>query len=220
MSRKTLEINNQVYDYMMSVSLRESPILNELRQETAKHPLSNMQIAPEQGQFFSLLIKALRVVNAIEIGVFTGYSSLAIALALPENGKLIACDTNEETTKVAQEYWRKANVEHKVDLHIGPAIDTLDKLLLNAQANSFDFGFIDAHKPEYIEYYERLLKLIRPGGIIAIDNVLWSGHVANRDIQDEDTIAIREFNQHLHDDDRVDISLLPIADGITLALKK
>ena len=220
MTRKSLQLSEQVYDYMLSVSLREPTILKELREETAKHPLANMQIAPEQGQFFSFFIEALNVRNAIEIGVFTGYSSLAIALALPDDGKLIACDNDPEATKIAQRYWEKAGISKKIKLRIGPAIETLEQMIRKGQENLFDFGFIDAHKPEYIDYYERLLKLIRPGGIVIIDNVLWSGHPANDEVQDEDTIAIRQFNQHLHNDDRVKISMLPLADGVTLVFKK
>ncbi|MCZ6804155.1 MAG: class I SAM-dependent methyltransferase [Proteobacteria bacterium] len=219
MSRKSLQLTDQVYDYLLSVSLREPRILKECRDETSIHPLANMQIAPEQGQFFSFLIQILHVKKAIEIGVFTGYSSLSIAMALPEDGHLDACDIDPEMAAIAQQYWEKANVAEKITLRIGPAIDTLDKLIEANQENSYDFAFIDAHKPEYIEYYERLLRLIKPGGAILVDNVLWSGKPADDEKQDEDTVAIRQFNKHLLNDERVFISMLPVADGITLVMK-
>ncbi len=220
MSRQSLQVNNQIYNYLLSVSLREPDVLKELRQETNKLPSANMQIAPEQGQFFAFLIKILQVKSAIEIGVFTGYSSLSIALALPEDGELIACDIDAETTKIAQRYWEKAGVQHKIKLRIAPAIETLDLLINNGHTDSYDFAFIDAHKPEYIDYYERTLRLIKPGGVIVIDNVLWSGLPANLEIQDEDTVAIRNFNQHLHNDERIFISMLPVGDGLTLAVRR
>lgn len=219
MSRQSLQLNDQVYDYLLSISLREPELLTKLREETAAHPMSNMQIAPEQGQFFSFLVKALKVQKAIEVGVFTGYSSLSIALAMPKNGKLVACDIDAEVTKKAEKYWQLADVHKKIDLQIGPAIETLDMLITQGQSEQFDFAFIDAHKPEYIDYYERLLKLIRPGGVIVIDNVLWSGDVADLEKKDENTVAVREFNQHVYNDDRVFISMIPVADGLTLAFK-
>ena len=219
MSRQSLQLNDHVYDYLLSTSLHEHDLLKELRDETARLPMARMQIAPEQGQFFSFLIKALNVEKAIEIGVYTGYSSLAIAMAMPDQGKLIACDIVPETSRIAQRYWDKAGVSNKVDLHIAPALDTLDKLIDKGLNGHFDFAFIDAHKPEYIDYYECLLQLIRDGGVIAIDNVLWSGDVADPEKQDEDTVAIREFNQHIYHDTRVFISMIPVADGITLAIK-
>jgi predicted O-methyltransferase YrrM len=219
MSRKSIQLDEQVYNYLLSVSLRESQILLECREETAKLPMARMQIAPEQGQFISFLIKSLHIKKALEIGVYTGYSSLSIATALPDDGFLDACDIDPEITAIAKKYWDKANVAEKISLHIGPAIETLDKLIEENQSESYDFAFIDAHKPEYIDYYERTLKLIRSGGVILIDNVLWSGSPADNAIQDEDTVAIRKFNEHLLKDERVLISMLPVADGITLALK-
>ena len=215
-----MQLDEQVYNYLLSVSLRESQILQECRTETAKHPMARMQIAPEQGQFISFLIKSLNVKNALEIGVFTGYSSLTIAMSLPQDGHLDACDSDPEVTAIAKKYWNKANVAEKINLHVGPALETLDTLLEENKNNTYDFAFIDAHKPEYIDYYERALQLIRPGGVIMVDNVLWSGNVADKCIQDEDTVAIRLFNEHVKNDDRVMISMLPVADGITLALKK
>ncbi len=220
MSRKSLQLNDAVYNYLLSVSLRESKILEECRAETAQLPMARMQIAPEQGQFISFLISLLNVKKALEIGVYTGYSSLCIATALPDDGHLDACDIDPDITALAKSYWDKAGVSEKISLHIAPAITTLDKLIARNQTETYDFAFIDAHKPEYIDYYERTLQLIRKGGVILIDNVLWSGHPANDEIQDEDTIAIRRFNEHLQSDERVMISMLPVADGITLALKR
>jgi caffeoyl-CoA O-methyltransferase len=219
MSRKTINLNDTLYDYLLSVSLREPPALRELRAETARHPMSNMQIAPEQGQFMYLLVKLMRAKKTIEIGVFTGYSALWTALALPEDGQLIGCDINEEYAAIARRYWEKAGVAGRIDLRLAPALDTLDALLADGAAGSLDFAFIDAVKEEYPDYYEKVLKLLRPGGLIAIDNVLWEGRPADPEETDSSTRAIREFNSKLHKDKRVDISLLPVADGLTLALK-
>jgi predicted O-methyltransferase YrrM len=219
MATQTLGLDRNLYDYFHSISLREPEILSQLRQETAKHPMAMMQIAPEQGQFMALLIQLMGAKKTLEVGVFTGYSSLAVALALPSDGKIIACDTNEEYTAIARHYWQKAGVADKIDLRIAPALDTLDELIAQGQANTFDFAFIDADKSNYDNYYERALQLVRPGGLIAIDNVLWGGKVADRDVQDNRTKAIRELNQKLHQDKRVTISLVPIADGLTLARK-
>lgn len=219
MSRQSLQLDDQLYNYLLSISLREPDLFEQLREETAKHPMARMQIAPEQGQFIVFLLKALQVKSAIEVGVFTGYSSLCIATALPEDGKLVACDISTEYTDIARRYWDKARVTEKVDLRIGPAIETLDAMIDDGQSGQFDFAFIDAHKPEYIEYYERCLVLLRQHGVIMIDNVLWNGNPVNPAKQDEDTVAIRGFNEHIHNDDRVFISTLPVGDGITLALK-
>jgi caffeoyl-CoA O-methyltransferase len=220
MSKKTLGLDKQLYDYLLSASLRESEILRQLRQETAQHPLATMQIAPEQGQFMALLVQLLRATKTLEIGVFTGYSSLCVALALPPTGKIVACDVSEEYTRIAHRYWQKAGVADKIDLRLAPALETLDHLLAGGQAETFDFAFIDADKVNYEGYYERSLQLVRPGGLIVIDNVLWFGRVADPQDQDKSTIAIRGFNEKLHDDDRVTLSLVPIADGLTLALKR
>ncbi len=214
-----MQLDDQVYNYLLSVSLREAQILQECRAETAKHPMVRMQIAPEQGQFISFLIKILHVKKALEIGVFTGYSSLCIAMSLPDDGHLDACDNDPEVTAIAKKYWNKANVAEKINLHIEPAIETLDKLLEENKNDTYDFAFIDAHKPEYIDYYERALRLIRSGGLILVDNVLWSGNPTDENIQDEDTVAIRDFNEHVKNDNRVMISMLPVADGITLVMK-
>lgn len=220
MSNQTLNLTDSLYQYILAVSLREPDILRQLRQETASHPMSQMQIAPEQGQFMALLVQLIGARKTLEIGVFTGYSSLVVAMALPDDGKVVACDVDEDYTAIARRYWQKAGVAHKVDLHIAPAVDTLDRLLVEDQAETFDFAFIDADKSNYDTYYERSLQLVRPGGLIAIDNVLWSGQVADPDTQDNRTNAIRALNQKLHHDDRITLSLVPIADGLTLAMKR
>jgi predicted O-methyltransferase YrrM len=220
MTKKTLGLDNQIYEYLLSVSLREAEVLTKLRQETDRHPMSNMQISPEQGQFMGLLVKLLQAKKTLDIGVFTGYSSLVVALALPEDGKVIACDRDPEATAIARRYWQTAGVEEKIDFRLAPALDTLNQLIAGGEAGSFDFAFIDADKRNYPNYYERALTLLRPGGVVAIDNVLWSGSVADPEVTDNRTIAIREFNQQLHQDSRVEISMLPLADGLTLALKQ
>lgn len=219
-SGKSLGLSDQLSAYLQSASLRESDLLAQLRQETDQHPWSIMQTAPEEAQFIALLVHLIGAKKTLEIGVFTGYSALATALALPPDGKMIACDISEEDTAIARRYWQKAGVEHKIDLHLAPAIETLDRLLAEGNANSFDFAFIDADKQNYDRYYEQLLQLLRPGGLIAIDNVLWAGRVADPSNQEEETIAIRALNQKIHHDPRVVISMLPIADGVTLAVKK
>ncbi|MEE3719940.1 class I SAM-dependent methyltransferase [Tumidithrix elongata RA019] len=217
---KFTALNDQLHDYLLSVSLREPLLLQQLREETSHHARGNMQIAPEQGQFMALLVQLIGAEKTLEVGVFTGYSSLSVALALPEHGKVIACDVSEEYTSIARRYWEKAEVTHKIDLHIAPAIQTLDRLLAEGQANTFDFAFIDADKENYDGYYERSLQLVRKGGLIAIDNVLWSGRVLDSQLQDVDTLAIRALNQKLHQDRRISLSLLPVSDGLTLALKR
>jgi caffeoyl-CoA O-methyltransferase len=213
-------LEERLHDYILSVTWREPPILAKLREETAGHPRAVMQISPDQGQFMQLLVTAMGARLTLEIGVFTGYSSLAVALALPVNGKIIACDISEEFTAVARRYWAEAGVGGKIDLRLGPATATLDALLAEGRHDSFDFAFIDADKAGYPDYFERCLKLVRPGGLIAIDNTLQRGKVADPSNQEGDTIAIREFNRSLHHDERILLSLVPMADGITLALKK
>ncbi|MGB3759045.1 MAG: class I SAM-dependent methyltransferase [Rivularia sp. (in: cyanobacteria)] len=220
MSKQTLGLENHIYQYLLSVSIREPDVLTKLRQETAKHPRNIMQISPEQGQFMALLVQLMGAKKALEIGVFTGYSSLVVALALPPEGKMVACDLSEEYTSIARRYWEQAGVADKIDLRIAPAIATLDQLIAEGEADSFDFAFIDADKSSYDDYYERALKLIRPGGLIAIDNVLWSGQVADSKIQDNRTKKIRALNEKLHKDERVTLSMVPIADGLTLARRK
>ena len=220
MSSKTLGLSDELSAYLRQVSLRDSELLARLRDDTRGMPMAGMQVSAEQGQFMQLLVKALGIRRAIEIGVYTGYSSLCVALAMPDDGRIIACDISEEWTSVAQRYWEEAGVTHKIELRLAPALETLDIMLENELNNSFDFAFIDADKTSYKDYYERALALIRPGGLIAIDNTLWNGAVVDESNQTDDTVAIREFNALVHADERVDISLLPIGDGLTLALKR
>lgn len=219
MSNKTIGLPDRIYDYMLSVSLREPPILVRLRAETAKLPMGMMQIAPEQGQLLWLLVQALNPKRCLEVGVFTGYSSLIVALALASDGHITACDVSEEWTSIARRYWQEAGVEQKIDLYLAPALQTLDRLIAHGRGGSYDFAFIDADKQNYWGYFERSLALLRPGGLIAIDNTLWSGRPADPGANDADTQAIRAFNRRLSKDSRVRISLVPIGDGMTLALK-
>jgi predicted O-methyltransferase YrrM len=220
MANRTIDLTDRLYDYLLKVSLREPPLLAELRTETAKLPDAVMQISPEQGQFMALLVELIGARRAIEVGTFTGYSALCVASALPARGKLIACDISEDYTSVGRPYWERAGVAGKIDLRLGPALDTLRSLLADGTAGSFDFAFIDADKKEYDGYYEAILELLRPGGLVAIDNVLWGGAVADSRKRDADTVAIRALNKKLRDDERVSLSLLPIGDGLTLARKR
>lgn len=213
-------ITDELAGYMRKVSVREPDVMRRLREETAPLPMARMQITPEQGQFMGMLVRLLGAVKTLEIGVFTGYSSLAVALAMPEQGRIIACDISEEWTAIGQKYWNEAGVAHKIDLRLGPALKTLDALLADGQQSAFDFAFIDADKENYDKYYERSLKLLRSGGLIAIDNVLWHGKVIDPSVTDADTTAIRRLNEKLHGDNRVDLSMLPVGDGVTLARKK
>lgn len=220
MANQTLGLGAQLYNYVLSVSLREADILAKLRQATTTgQPMSQMQIAPEQGQFMALLVQLIGANKTLDIGVFTGYSALVVALALPQNGKVVACEVNQEYAAFARHWWRQAGVIDKIDLYLAPAQDTLALLIARGEASTFDFAFIDADKSSYETYYEQALQLIRPGGLIAIDNVLWSGRVADANIQDNRTNKIRDFNQKLHQDSRINLSLVPIADGLTLAMK-
>ena len=220
MSNRTLPLDERLYAYLLTHSLREPESLAKLRAETASHPRVNMQIAPEQGQFMQLLAQLLGVRRAIEVGVFTGYSSLAVALVLPPDGHLLACDVSEEFTAIARRHWQAAGVAHKIELVLAPAAVTLDARLAAGEADSYDFAFIDADKTAYLGYYERLMRLIRPGGLIAVDNTLWGGAVANPAEREPDTVALREFNDHLLADPRIDLSLVPIGDGLTLARRR
>jgi len=194
--------------------------MRRLREETAKLPLARMQVAPEQGQFMGLLARLINARYALEIGVFTGYSSLAVAEALAADGKLVACDVSAEWTDIARRYWQEAGVADKIELRLAPATETLATLLDQGWAERFDMAFIDADKQEYLHYYEQALRLVRPGGLILVDNVLWSGKVADPSVQDQTTRSIREFNARLRDDERIWLSMLPVADGLTLAMKK
>ena len=208
------------YQYLVNTSVRETDVARRLREETQQLPMAQMQIGPDQGQFLQLLVQLINARRTLEVGVFTGYSSLWVATGLPEDGEIIACDVSEEYTSVARRYWREAGIDHKIDLRLRPAVETLDELLANGQAGSFDFAFIDADKTNYDNYYERLLKLIRPGGLIAIDNTIWSGRVADPNESDKDTVALRELNTKLYRDERVALSMLSVGDGLTLAMRK
>jgi predicted O-methyltransferase YrrM len=220
MSTRSLGLSPEVYDYLLAVSLREPEVLAELRRETAALPEGGMQISPEQGQFMQLLVQLTGARRALEVGVFTGYSSTCIALVLPEGGELVACDVSAAYTDIARKYWRKAGVEQRVSLRLGPAVATLDGLLESGQNESFDFAFIDADKENYSKYYEQALKLLKPGGLLAIDNVLWGGSVADPGDQRASTQAIRRLNAAIEGDSRVSISLLPIGDGLFLVRKR
>ena len=220
MSSKTLNLSPQLYDYLLAHSLREAPVLRELREETAPLKHGGMQISPDQGQFMALLVKLMGAKRTIEVGVFTGYSSLSVALALPDDGRIVACDLNEEWTEIARRYWEKAGVAHKIDLRLAAASRTLEQLLREGGAGAYDFAFIDADKGNYLQYYEQCLALVRRGGLIAIDNTLWSGAVADPSAEDEDTVAIRALNDMLHRDSRIALSMLPVGDGLSLALKR
>ncbi len=220
MSNQTFTLSQGLYDYLLSVSLRDDELLRDLRAETAADPMARMQIAPEQGQLMALLVHVGAYKRCIEVGVFTGYSSLCVARALPEDGYLLACDVRKDWTEVAQRYWQLGGVENKIDLRLAPALETLQEALQQGQAGSYDFAFIDADKRGYIDYYEACLQLVRPGGLIAVDNTLWSGRVADPQDQDNGTQAIRAFNLHVSKDSRVELSLVPIADGLTLCRKR
>ena len=220
MSNRTIELTDELYDYLLQVSLREPELLERLRQETASHPLAVMQISPEQGQFMALLTHLLGARRTPEVGVFTGYSALSVALALPPEGRIIACDISEEYTSVAQRYWQEAGVIGKIDLRLGPAINTLDALIHEGQAATFDMAFIDADKQSYDAYYERALLLVRCGGLIVIDNVLWGGKVVDATDTDQEVVSIRELNVKLREDPRIHLSMLPLSDGLTLAVRR
>ncbi|MGF1628368.1 MAG: class I SAM-dependent methyltransferase [Kiloniellaceae bacterium] len=220
MSKRSIDLSDALYAYLLENSLRETEVLRRLREETATMPWSGMQISPEQGQFMALLVQLMGARRCLEVGTFTGYSALAVAQALPADGRLVACDINEETTAVARRYWQEAGVAETIDLRIAPALETLDALLAEGAAGSFDFAFIDADKVNYDAYYERSLALLRPGGLIAVDNVLWGGSVIDSSRKDPDTEAIRQFNAKIACGQRVSCSMIPLGDGLTLALKR
>ena len=220
MSSSTIGLNNELRKYMLDVSFRDDEILRQLREETLTLKEAQMQISPEQGAFLSILTKILNAKKTLDIGVFTGYSSLVVAREIPNDGLVVACDTSIEWTSIAKKYWKLAGVDNKVDLHLAPAIETLEKLIEDGQGSTYDFSFIDADKINYQSYYEYSLNLVKPGGIIAVDNVLWSGQVIDEYDSEPATRAIRSFNEQLYQDDRVSISMVPIGDGLTLAYKK
>ena len=220
MTDRRLQITDEIQRYLVEHSVREPEVLARLRAATASLPLAQMQIGAEQGQLMGLLAKLVGAKRCIEIGVFTGYSSLAVALALPQDGRILACDVSEEWTAIARRFWREAGVEHKIELKLQPAVRTLEQRLAAGEAGRYDFAFIDADKESYDTYYELLLQLLRPGGLITLDNTLWSGHVANPSNRDPDTVALRALNDKLHRDERIDLSLLPVGDGLTLARKR
>ena len=219
MSNRTLTVDDRLYDYLLAHSLREHPAQAALREATRVHAHAGMQISPEQGQLMALLVKLIGARRTIEIGVFTGYSALTVALALPDDGRLLACDINDDYTRVARPFWAQAGVQHKIELVLAPALATLDARLAAGAEGSFDFAFIDADKTNYDNYYERCLRLMRPAGLIAIDNTLWGGSVA-QPADSADTAAIQAFNDKLHADARIDLSLLAIGDGLTLARRR
>lgn len=220
MSSRLLPLDEHLMDYVLAHSMREHPAQAALRTATRKHPYATMQISPEQGQLMALLVKLLGARRTIEIGVFTGYSALTVALALPYDGRLLACDISDEYTRIGKPFWQQAGVAHKIDLRLAPALETLDACLAAGEAGQYDFAFIDADKRGYDAYYERCLRLLRSGGLIAIDNTLWGGAVARPAPAGGDTEALQQLNDKLHRDERVDLSLLPVGDGVTLARKR
>ena len=220
MSNRTLNLDERLYQYLLDHSVRESALLRELREVTSKLEMGRMQISPEQGQFMTLLVELLGVERIIEIGTFTGYSALCLAQAMPAHGELVCCDVNKEWTDIGRRFWHDAGVEDRIQLHLAPALETLDRLIENGEMESIDMAFIDADKTNYLNYYERCLTLVHRGGLIMFDNTLWGGAVADPVDQDADTQALRELNNRLHKDERVSISLVPIGDGFTLARKR
>ena len=219
MSSGILSYTSSLRQYVWQYGLREHPALKELRTETEKLPSSMMQICPEQGALMGNLIRLIAAKKTIEVGTYTGYSAMAVALALPDDGEVVACDVSEEWTSVAKKAWEKAGIANKIDLQLAPASNTLDALLAEGKEGSFDFAFIDADKTNYQIYYEQCLKLIRQGGVIVIDNVLWGGAVTDSNRNDADTEAIRDLNQFIATDERVSISMIPVGDGLTVAVK-
>jgi len=209
------DLTAALYDYIVATGTRETREQRELRAETRKLAHGGMQIGPDQGALLQVLVRMLRAKRCIEVGTFTGYSALSVALALPRDGKIVCCDVSEEWTAIARRYWKKAGVAAKIDLRIAPALDTLAKL-----RGRYDFAFIDADKPNYTKYYERCLELLRKGGVVAVDNTLWGGSVIDPSDRSESTVALREFNKRVAKDRRVDIALVPVGDGLTLAVKR
>lgn len=220
MTKTTIGLSDELAAYVHELGTREPAVLARLREETAALPQHRMQVPPEQGAFLALLVELMGARRCVEVGTFTGYSSTAVALALPPDGRLLCCDVSEEWTSIARRYWAEAGVAEKVDLRIGQAAETLDGLLVDGDADSFDLAFVDADKSGYDAYYERLLRLVRPGGLIVFDNTLWHGDVLDEDSHDEDTRAIQALNLKLAGDERITLCLLPVADGVTLARRR
>jgi len=220
MANRTMGISEDLAAYVVEVGTREPDVLVRLREETAAIPQHGMQIAPEEGAFLAMLVELTGARRCIEVGTFTGYSSLVVALALPDDGSLVCCDVSEEWTAMARRAWADAGVADRIDLRIAPASDTLDALIADGGESTYDFAFVDADKSGYDGYYERLLRLVRPGGLIVFDNTLWSGRVLDEDPDDEDTRAIQALNRKLATDERISLCLLPLADGVTLARKR
>lgn len=219
MSNRTITLDDTLYQYLLDHSLREHPEQTALREATRSHPHGGMQISPEQGQFMQLLVRLIGAHRSLEVGTFTGYSALTVALALPANGKVLACDISDEYTSIGKPFWKRAGVADKIELVLAPAVQTLDARIAAGEASHYDFAFIDADKAGYDAYYERCLQLVRAGGLIAFDNTLWSGEVAKPG-GDEDTMALKALNDKLHHDQRIDMALLPIGDGLTLCRKR
>lgn len=220
MARRSINLTDPLHEYLVASSVREPAVLARLRAETAPLEMAGMQISAEQGQFMRLLVELIGAKRVVEVGTFTGYSSLAVALSLPADGRIVACDVNREWTGIARRYWAEAGVAGKIDLRLAPARDTLDAMIAAGEQGRYDFAFIDADKKNYDVYYERCLELVRPGGLLAIDNVLWNGKVIDPVADDEDTMAIRALNAKIAKDERVSVSLVPIGDGLTLARKR
>jgi len=220
MSATTLAVTDQIREYLLSVNVREPAVLTRLRDETQRLPAGGMQISPEQGRFMAFLVELLGVRRYLEVGVFTGYSSLSVALAMPPDGRIVACDRSEEWTSVARRYWKEAGVEDKVELRIGDALDSLDALIASGARGTFDFAFVDADKERALDYYDKSLELLRPGGLFGFDNALWSGRVADPKDREPSTLAVRALNQRVSNDSRVSSTLVPIGDGLLLATKR
>ncbi len=220
MSARTIGLDDALHRYVLDISVDEDQVARDLRARTAELEEHHMQISPEQGQFFKFLLKLMNARDVIEVGTYTGYSALCLAQAVGVRGRVVCCDVSEEWTVIGREFWERAGVAERIDLRLAPALETLERMRQAGEAGRFDFAFIDADKGSYLAYYESLLDLVRPGGVIAVDNTLWSGRVADPSEKDPDTVAIREFNRRLAGDSRVLASLVPIGDGLTLARKR
>lgn len=220
MSNRSSFLPDRISEYILKTTLREDPVLRDLRETTNKHPRAGMLSGADQVQFLQLLVRLTGAKRCIEVGVFTGYTSLAIAMAMPQDGRIVSCDVSDEFTSIGKPFWKRAGVEQKIDLRLAPATETLDALIANGESGTYDFAYIDADKSGYDAYYERLLQLVHPNGIIGIDNVLWSGEVAEESNQDEDTAALRTLNAKIGKDERVDEVLLSIGDGLTIVRKR